>query len=188
MLITKDHGGPGVVPGRYPGEAIPIHDGPTPQAIADEEQRKQADGLAGRISAAAADAARSQYVLLELIGEFDAVRAIRYWNDFKSLAHWLSWSCSMASGVAREHVRVAKALRRMPRIAGLFREGRLSYSKVREVTRVVDMVDESRLAELALTATASQLARMISGSVPPTGDGSASKPNGSWPGMSARTA
>jgi hypothetical protein len=66
----------------------------------------------------------------------------------------------MAPGVAREHVRVAKALRRMPRIAGLFREGRLSYSKVREVTRVVD---EARLAELAVTATASQLARMISG-------------------------
>jgi hypothetical protein len=31
------------------------------------------------------------------------------------------------------------------------------------VTRVVDVVDEHRLAELALTATASQLARMIAG-------------------------
>ena len=162
-MIMNDHEGPGVVPGRYAGEAIPIHDGPTPQAIADEEQRRQADGLAGRISAAAADAARSQSVFLELIGEFDAIWAIRYWNDVKSLAHWLSWACSMTPGVAREHVRVAKALRRMPTIAELFREGRLSYSKVREVTRVVDVVDETRLAQLALTATASQLARMISG-------------------------
>jgi hypothetical protein len=51
----------------------------------------------------------------------------------------------------------------MPRIAELFRDGRLSYSKVREVTRVVDVVDETRLAQLALTATAPQLARMISG-------------------------
>jgi hypothetical protein len=34
---------------------------------------------------------------------------------------------------------------------------------VREVTRVVDVIDEQRLGELALTATASQLARMISG-------------------------
>jgi hypothetical protein len=51
----------------------------------------------------------------------------------------------------------------MPTIAELFREGRLSYSKVREVTRVVDVVDEVRLAGLALTATASQLVRMISG-------------------------
>jgi hypothetical protein len=50
------------------------------------------------------------------------------------------------AGVAREHVRVAKALRRMPTIAQLFKDGRLSYSKVREVTRVVDVVDEQRLA------------------------------------------
>jgi hypothetical protein len=157
------HHGPRVVPGRYAGEAIPIHDGPTPQQIIDAEQRGQADGLAGRICAAAADAARCQYVLLELLGEFDATNAMRYWRDFKSLAHWLSWSCSMTPGVAREHVRVAKALRRMPTIAGLFREGKLSYSKVREITRVADVVDEHRLAELALTATASQLARMIAG-------------------------
>jgi hypothetical protein len=163
MSIMNTHDGPGVVPGRYAGDAIPIHDGPTPQQIINAEQRVQADGLAGRICAAAADTARCQYVLLELLGEFDALGAIRYWNDFKSLAHWLSWCCSMTPGVAREHVRVAKALRRMPTIAGLFREGKLSYSKVREITRVVDVVDEHRLAELALTATASQLARMIAG-------------------------
>jgi Domain of unknown function (DUF222) len=159
----NQHEGPGAVPGRYAGEAIRLHDGPTPQAVAYEEQRAEADALAGRICAAAADAARSQSALLELLGEFDALGAIRYWTDFKSLAHWLSWCCSMSPGVAREHVRVAKALRGMPVIAGLFREGRLSYSKVREVTRVVDVVDEQRLAELALTATASQLARTISG-------------------------
>jgi hypothetical protein len=51
----------------------------------------------------------------------------------------------------------------MPTIAGLFKQGQLSYSKVREVTRVVDVVDEQRLATLALTATASQLAQMIRG-------------------------
>jgi hypothetical protein len=163
VLIMNVHQGPGVVPGRYVGEAIPIHDGPTRETIAEEERRAHADGLAGRICTAAADAARCQCVLLELLGEFDAVKAIRYWRDFKSLAHWLSWCCSMAPGVAREHVRVAKALRRMPTIASLFREGRLSYSKVREVTRVVEVVDEQRLAGLALTATASQLARMIAG-------------------------
>jgi hypothetical protein len=94
----------------------------------------------------------------------------------------------MTPGVAREHVRVAKALRRMPTIAGLFKEGRLSYSKVREVIRVVDVVDEVRLAGLALTATASQLARMISGFRRPTVCGSANKPSAKCPGMNARTA
>jgi len=107
--------------GRYAGEPISIHDGPTSQQVDDEQHRAHADGLAGRICAAAADAARCQCRLLELLGEFDAVRAIRYWTDFKSLAHWLSWACSMTPGVAREHVRVAKALRQMPTIVGLFR-------------------------------------------------------------------
>ena len=102
-----------------------------------------ADGLAGR-SAPRRPRRHAPNALLELLGEFDADGAIRYWTDFKSLAHWLSWSCSMTPGVAREHVRVAKALRRMPTIARLFREGRLSYSKVREVTRVVDVVDEQK--------------------------------------------
>jgi hypothetical protein len=69
-----------VVPGRYPGEAIRLHDGPTPQQLADQEQRAHADALAGKICAAAADTARSQYRLLELVGEFDAVGAIRYWK------------------------------------------------------------------------------------------------------------
>jgi Domain of unknown function (DUF222)/HNH endonuclease len=119
--------------------------------------------LAGRICAAAADTARSTDTFLELLGEFDAINAIRYWTDFKSLAHWLSWSCSTTPGVAREHVRVAKALRRMPTVAGLLAEGRLSYSKVREITRVVDVVDEQKVCQLAVTATASQRARMIAG-------------------------
>jgi len=161
--IMNVHAELGVIPGRYAGEPIRVHDGPTPEQSAYEGQRKHADALAGKICAAAVEATRSQYVLLELLGEFDAIDAIRHWTDFKSLAHWLAWCCSMTPGVAREHVRVAKALRKMRTIAGLFREGRLSYSKVREVTRVVDVIDEQRLADLALTATASQLARMISG-------------------------
>jgi hypothetical protein len=73
----------GVVPGRYAGAAIPIHDGPTSQSVAYEQERARADGLAGRIRAAAAEAARSQYLLLELLGELDATGAIRHWNGFK---------------------------------------------------------------------------------------------------------
>jgi hypothetical protein len=87
-VIMDDHDGEGVVPGRYPGKAIRLYEGPTPQSMAYEDKRAHADGLAGRICAAAADAARSAYTLLELVGEFDALDAIQYWNDFKSLAHW----------------------------------------------------------------------------------------------------
>ena len=129
MLVTNDHDGPGVLPGRYPGAGIPIHDGPTPESIAAEEQRVRADALAGRICAAAAEAAQSSCTLLELVGEFDAAGGIRYWTGFKSLAHWLSWCCSMTPGWRGSMSGSLGALRRMPRIAGLFREARLSYSE-----------------------------------------------------------
>jgi hypothetical protein len=159
----NDHDGVGVIPGRYAGEPIRIHEGPTPQQIAYAKAKSAADGLAGKIAVAAALSAQASATLLELVGEFDATNAVRFWTEVRSAAHWLSWSCSMTLPTAREHVRVARALRRMPAVAAAFAAGRLSYSKVREVTRVVDVIDEARLCELALTATAAQLAVMISG-------------------------
>jgi hypothetical protein len=66
-------------------------------------------------------------------------------------------------GVTREHVRIVRALRRMPTINAAFREGRLSYSNVREVTRAVDTWTKKRWCEMAFTATAAQLAKMIAG-------------------------
>lgn len=156
-------GGPGVVPGRYDGPAIEVHQESTPQQLASGQERAAAEALAGRICAAAAMAARSECQLLELVGEFDLEGSVRFWTGVKSLAHWLSWTCSMSPGAARERVRVARALREMPTVRQAFAEGRLSYSKVREVTRVVDVVDEAELCGLALRATASQLARTIAG-------------------------
>ena len=124
---------------------------------------ESAEVLGGKICAAAGLAAQADAQLIELIAEFDAGEAVRWFDGVKSLAHWLSWACSMSAGVAREHVRVARALQRMPVVRAAFAEGRLSYSKVREVTRVVDTVDDARLCELALCATAAQLAKTISG-------------------------
>ena len=133
----------------------------TPQQVEHDAAKAATDVLAGRIGAAAALSAQSECTLLELIGNFHATNAIRFWTDVKSLAHWLSWCCSMNLGVAREHLRVTCALRRMPTVTEAFQSGRLSYSKVREVTRVVDVDDETRLCQLAQTATAAQLATMI---------------------------
>ena len=158
----NDHDGPGVIPGRYAGPAIPISTGPTPQQIAENARKADADRLAGQICAAAAVSAQATCTLLELVAEFDATGAIRYWTDLKSVAHWLAWCCSMTPGVAREHVRVARALPKMPTVHAAFRDGRLSYSKVREISRVVDIIDETKLCQMATTATAAQLATMIS--------------------------
>lgn len=51
--------------------------------------------------------------------------------------------------------------RMMPLTVAEFRAGRLSYSKVREMTRVADQVDEALLVDLARAMTASQLALAI---------------------------
>ena len=52
--------------------------------------RAQAEVLAGRICAAAGLAAQSECRMLELLGEFDELDAIRWFHGVKSLAHWLS--------------------------------------------------------------------------------------------------
>ena len=76
-----------------------------------------------------------------------------------SCAQWLSWKCQLSSGTAREHVRVARALRDLPVIRAQFAAGRLSYAKVRALTRIATPATEAGLAELAGPMTANQLER-----------------------------
>ena len=65
----------------------------------------------------------------------------------------------MTSGAAREHVRVARALRDLPVIRAGFGAGRLSYAKVRALTRIATAENEQGLAELAGPMTGNQLER-----------------------------
>src|SRR5687767_14972431 len=48
-----------------------------------------------------------------------------------SCAHWLSWRISLDLGTAREKVRVARALGKLPKIDDALGRGVLSYAKVR---------------------------------------------------------
>lgn len=123
--------------------------------------RARAEELAGRLMAAAGDLARCEATFLTLLGEFDAAGAIGWWYEDASLASWLSRTCGFAPGTAREHVRVARALRGMPATVAAFEAGEVSYSKVRELTRLAGTHDEARLLSLARAATASQLARTV---------------------------
>src|SRR5580658_10804298 len=95
---------------------------------------------------------------LVLLGDFDARRGWAGW-EMNSCAQWLSWKCQMSSGTAREHVRVARALRDLPVIRGEFAAGRLSYAKVRALTRIATPVTEAGLADLAGPMTGNQLER-----------------------------
>jgi hypothetical protein len=105
--------------------------------------------LASRVNAV-------NYRLLALVREFDDRMGWGKWS-FPSCAEWLSWRCQISLSAAREKVRTAQALRDLPDISRAFREGRLSYTKVRALTRVAALHDEDALLRYALDATAPQV-------------------------------
>ncbi|ANY07123.1 HNH endonuclease signature motif containing protein [Pseudonocardia sp. HH130630-07] len=102
-------------------------------------------GLAGHIAAA-------ECRFLQLLAEFDD-RGGWAGVGIRSCAHWLSWRAGMSLRTATEHLRVARALTTLPRITEAFAAGRISYSKVRALTRITGS-DSAALARIAAaTAT-----------------------------------
>jgi 5-methylcytosine-specific restriction endonuclease McrA len=99
--------------------------------------------------------------LLDLIREFDAREG--WSNGFRSCAAWLTWRVGLAPGAAREHVRVARALGTLPRLAQALGRGELSYSKVRELTRVATPETEEQLLAVGRAGTAEHVERIVRG-------------------------
>jgi len=111
--------------------------------------------LAGHLNAANAR-------WLALIAEFDRRRGWAEWG-VKSCAHWLNWKCGIALGAAREKLRTAHALGQLPKIACAMSEGRLSFSKVRAITRVAEPANEDYLLGIGLNGTASHVEKLVRG-------------------------
>ena len=78
-----------------------------------ESEKKCLDALAAEITTLAGHLNAAQYRFLKLLDEFDREQG---WAGpgVRSLAHWLSWKCGIGELVAREKVRVARALRELP--------------------------------------------------------------------------
>jgi len=105
------------------------------------------------------DAATAQ--LLALIREFDTRGG---WNTgFRSCAAWLSWRVGLDPGAARQRVRVARALGRLPLLAQALARGEISYAKVRAVVRVATPETEERLLAVAKAGTAAHVERIVRG-------------------------
>jgi hypothetical protein len=96
------------------------------------------------------------YRMLMLVRDFDDRFGFSRWG-LRSCAEWLAWSCGLSLSAAREKVRTAQALRGLPAIAAAFADGRLSYSKVRALTRIAQENDEDLLLAYALDASAAQV-------------------------------
>lgn len=78
---------------------------------------------------------RAEALWLERLARFD--REGRWAADGQlSCVGWLVWRTNMGRSTAFDKLRVARELERRPLVAEAFREGRLSYSAVRAVTRL----------------------------------------------------
>lgn len=124
------------------------------------EREIKLEKMANGITELAAHLDAGTFQLLELIGEFDEQEG---WagEGINSCAHWLNWKCGMSLGSARERVRVARALPALPAISTAFREGRVSYSKVRAMTRAATAENEDALLQVALHGTASHVETQV---------------------------
>ena len=115
--------------------------------------RVEIDQLGDQIALLSAQINAARYQLLELIREFDERKG---WaaQGALSCSQWLGWRCGTALGAAREKVRVAHALAELPTISEAFRDGQVSYSKVRAMTRVATPENEQNLLVIAQAASA----------------------------------
>lgn len=105
-----------------------------------------------------ADMDRAEAIWLERLAQFDREGLWALDGQF-CCATWLVWRTNMARSTAFEKLRVAHELERRPIVAEAFREGRLSYSAVRAITRLdrPDPEVDEALVELAQSGRASIL-------------------------------
>ena len=133
---------------------------PEEDGIATSEARSL-DDLADEIAELSAHIDAATWRLLKAIAEFD--RREGWDGGFLSCAHWLSLRIGMDLVTAREKVRVAHALEELPLISEAFRQGRVSYSKVRAMVRVATEKSEELLLRIALDGTASHVEKLVRG-------------------------
>ena len=126
---------------------------PQQPTLSIRELAAQITELAGHLNAA-------NYRWLSLIAEFDRRHG---WSDGSTAtcAHWLNWQCGIDLGAAREKVRVAHALEKLPRIAMAMARGQLSYSKARALTRVACENTEEYFLSIALHGTAAHVEKLV---------------------------
>ena len=117
------------------------------------------ENVGRRIEELSAQSNAATAELVQLSAEYDDVGG---WLGvgLRSCAHWLSIHAGVDVLTGAEMVRTGHALESLPQIAGAFAEGRLSFDKVRKVTRVAVAQDEQVWLDVALNASGGQLSRI----------------------------
>ena len=135
----------------------------TPAAVVPHEEftRQKSKRLGAEITELCSYIYAAEHRLLTLIREFDENKGWE-WLGFHTCAHWLNFKCGIDMNTARERVRVANALGKLPKIDAQFATGALSYSKVRAITRIADESNEEKLLHLAKHGTAHHVEKIVS--------------------------
>ena len=117
------------------------------------ELRRAVTDMAGHIN-------HADWRFIKLIAEMDRTRG---WDErgYCNLGNWLDHRCGLGPCAARERIRIGRALARLPRIDAAFRDGILSYSKVRAITRVATRDNEAMLLAIAGRSSAAQLESLV---------------------------
>src|ERR1700758_1799485 len=96
----------------------------SPAVLPTHPRTAELDRLGDEIAELSAHLDAATARLLDLIREFDAREG---WNiGFCSCGAWLAWRVGLDLGAARERVRAARALAKLPRLAQAFASGELS--------------------------------------------------------------
>jgi len=132
----------------------------TPIETSYPDYYERAEALANEITELCSYLYAGEYQLLVKIREFDENG---YWGGpgLASCAHWLNFKCGMGMNAARERVRVARALAKLPKISAAFEAGTVSYSKVRAMTRVATPGNEEFLLHIAKHGTAYHVETLV---------------------------
>ena len=117
------------------------------------ELRRAVTRMAGHIN-------HADWRFIKLIAAMDRRRG---WDErgYCNLGNWLDHRCGLGPCAARERIRIGRALARLPSIDAAFRDGILSYSKVRAITRVANRENEEMLLAIAGRSSAAELESLV---------------------------
>ena len=124
------------------------------------ETEEKRPSLRAKVVAAGARWAAGQRQLVRLVAELDASGE---WaaDGTSSCARWVAEALNIEVSTVREWLRIGRMLVRLPIIDAAFDDGRLSYSKLRVLTRVAKPENEAELCAMAESVPAGKLRQKI---------------------------
>lgn len=97
--------------------------------------------------------------ILDLLVQFDELEGWRS-SGARHCPAWMNSELGISTKLGFEYLRVGRSLKSLPVIKALFEQGKLSWTKVRALTRIADAGNEQLLAAAALDTTANGTERL----------------------------